>query len=65
MTNPRETARKLLGRPPNPGSNEAKDRGCSCPVLDNFHGMGAFGDDESPLFWINEDCPLHGRKDDT
>jgi hypothetical protein len=23
---------------PNPGSDEAIDQGCSCPVLDNSHG---------------------------
>lgn len=51
----------------NPGSNEAVDKGCLCPVLDNCHGKGIF---DSPkgnfpsrgIFWINEDCPLHGIK---
>ena len=40
---------------PNPGSEEACAKGCKCPVLDNGHGRGP-----GP-FWINEDCPLHGR----
>lgn len=40
--------------PPNPGSDEALDQGCRCPVLDNSHGRGP-----GP-FWINGDCPLHG-----
>lgn len=25
---------------PNPGSDEAIDRGCTCPILDNAHGAG-------------------------
>lgn len=43
---------------PNPGSNEAVEKGCTCPVLDNAHGKGARGDPD--LFWINKDCPIHG-----
>lgn len=39
---------------PNPGSDEALELGCTCPVLDNGHGRGA-----GP-FWINEGCPVHG-----
>ena len=39
---------------PNPGSDEAIDQGCACPVLDNGHGRGP-----GP-FWINVYCPLHG-----
>lgn len=41
---------------PNPGSNEAIKLGCTCPVLDNGHGKGAW---DSKSFWISEDCPLH------
>lgn len=41
---------------PNPGSDEAIERGCTCPVLDNGHGRINGG--EGP-FWINEGCPLH------
>ena len=40
-----------------PGSVEAVDIGCTCPVLDNHYGKG-FGD--PPLFWISGDCPIHG-----
>lgn len=60
------------GRPdqdiPNPGSTEAVAAGCTCPVVENGHGKGAYGGaalDEnggSPLgamFWIAEGCPLH------
>jgi len=42
---------------PNPGSTEALAQGCTCAVLDNYHGRG-FGN--PPQFWISEDCPLHG-----
>lgn len=45
---------------PAPGSKEAIDAGCSCPVLDNRHGLGyphpVTGE---PVYWINEWCPLH------
>jgi len=42
---------------PNPGSKEAQDKGCTCPILDNHYGQGV-GD--PPQFWMNGDCPLHG-----
>ena len=42
---------------PNPGSNEAIDQGCTCPVLDNCHGNMPDGN-----YWITEDCPLHGTR---
>lgn len=43
----------------NPGSDEAKDQGCKCPVIDNAYGRGR-GDG---TFWITQGCPLHdGRK---
>lgn len=42
---------------PNPGSDEAIELGCTCPVLDNGHGHGAYG--QTDLFWNNGDCPLH------
>ena len=44
---------------PNPGSDEALDQGCTCPVLDNGHGRGV-GDPDSPWFWTARDCPIHG-----
>jgi hypothetical protein len=49
---------------PNPGSNEAIDAGCTCPVLDNGHGKGSgFRTIEGePAFWIAIGCPLHGAK---
>ena len=42
---------------PNPGSDEALDQGCTCPVLDNGHGRGRFGDGEQFIYSL--DCPVH------
>jgi hypothetical protein len=42
---------------PNPGSNEALDQGCTCPVIDNQNGKGSY---KSEGFIINGDCPIHG-----
>jgi len=44
----------------NPGSDEALDNGCLCPVLDNGHGKRRDG-----LFWMNADCPIHSIKNHT
>lgn len=48
-----------------PGSKEAINKGCLCPILDNNNGEGAWGTQNKPdsekLFWINSDCPLHGK----
>jgi hypothetical protein len=48
----------------NPGSDEAIEQGCTCPVLDNAHGRGYLGGMRSPegnpLFVMSADCPLHG-----
>lgn len=43
---------------PNPGSDEAIEQGCLCPVLDNGHGKGWYG--KPDVFVMSEDCPLHG-----
>lgn len=52
----------------NPGSPEALAAGCECPILDNGHGIGAYGGAISKpgspwkkAFWINSACPLHGE----
>lgn len=54
---------------PKPGSQEAVDLGCTCPVIDNHHGAGMPMLDKSGgrsvAFWISADCPLHGIKDGT
>jgi hypothetical protein len=49
---------------PFPGSDDAIDQGCLCPVLDNCHGKGfPVTTDEGELqiaYWMNNECPLHG-----
>ena len=52
---------------PTPGSDEAVEQGCLCPVLTNGHGLGVYGGwatDEhgNSQFWVVADCPLHGVK---
>lgn len=45
---------------PTPGSEEAKERGCRCPILDNVRGQGRTTRDGDVLYWVTSDCPLHG-----
>lgn len=40
---------------PNPGTQEAQDKNCICPVIDNHYGKGR-GDGN---FIYSMDCPLH------
>jgi hypothetical protein len=49
---------------PSPGSPEAVDAGCTCPAMDNAHGVGCGyrDDDGQPLFWIAAECPLHAEE---
>ncbi len=49
--------RKELQAHPTPGSDEAIEQGCSCPVLDNGHGAGIGGGQ----YWIGGNCPMHGH----
>ncbi len=45
---------------PNPGSREARERGCVCPVIDNQHGRGyRFVEGREPEFVTIVGCPLH------
>lgn len=39
----------------NPGSVDAVNQGCACPILDNNCGKG-LGHNR---FWISGDCTLH------
>ena len=53
--------------PLNPGSDAAIVQGCTCPILDNGHGIGWRGGAKDPetgetLFVMHFDCPLHGFK---
>lgn len=42
-----------------PGSEEARDEGCTCPVLDNpYHGIEG-------QYVTSFDCPLHGPKNES
>ena len=50
---------KKLQKPPTPGSDEARELGCSCPVLDNSRGGGYMG--VSGIYCVRQDCPLHGE----
>ena len=53
---------------PSPGSPEAIDRGCMCPILDNHHGVGfrLLSEPGVTYFYYTEGCPLHkvGTADD-
>lgn len=42
-----------------PGSAEAREQGCNCPVLDNHRGRGIEIDGRR-MFFYREDCPVHG-----
>jgi hypothetical protein len=44
---------------PNPGSGEAVELGCTCPVIDNHYGEGFPWIEGGHSWWINADCPLH------
>jgi hypothetical protein len=48
---------------PNPGSDEAVKRGCTCPRMDNCRGAGVYGDGEKNGWWISEGCHLHASKE--
>lgn len=46
-----------------PGSVEAQKAGCTCPVIDNYHGKGHFGDSDKYGFVVSGSLPgaLAGR----
>jgi hypothetical protein len=46
-----------MNKVPNPGSEKARNKGCTCPVIDNHYGRGYCGDGE--MFIYNMDCPIH------
>lgn len=48
---------------PNPGSIEAGEQGCICPVIDNGYGRGLYTDKNGVTrFFYREDCPLHAEE---
>jgi hypothetical protein len=43
-----------------PGSYRAGVHGCTCPVLDNHYGDGAYiNQDGDKMYYISADCELH------
>jgi len=52
-----------FGEVPPPGSDEALLLGCSCPVMDNYHGQGWFAHGERQ-FMVAMDCPLHSPENE-
>ena len=58
----------MENKPPPPGSNEAIELGCRCPVMDNRYGAGAYIKDNEPIFWYSLDCNIHypeNKKEDS
>ena len=52
--------KKTIKKVPNPGSPEAVEAGCLCPVLDNHYGKGVgAGKRDASLFWYSDACPVH------
>jgi hypothetical protein len=52
---------------PKPGSKEAIEAGCKCPVIDNHHGEGIpmVHPDTQEIqraYWMDADCIIHGVK---
>jgi hypothetical protein len=47
---------------PNPGTEEAIQQGCTCPVMDNHYGQGRPNGQGGVEFWYNENCLIHGFK---
>jgi len=47
----------IKAKVPNPGSDEAIELGCTCPVLDNGHGDEELG--KTRGFWISGNCEIH------
>ena len=42
---------------PSPGSQEALDQDCICPVIDNYYGEGYMG--QPGIFVYNMECLVH------
>lgn len=50
------TATFVLGAP---GTKQAQENGCVCPVMDNHYGRGWGGDGATYGWVVNGDCRLH------
>jgi len=51
----------MSGRP-NPGSNEAVEDGCLCPIVENNYGQAE--PDGDGMWWIDARCPVHPPRPD-
>ena len=49
---------------PNPGSEEAQEQGCICPVEDNNYGEGFKWGNNQKCFWMTDGCPLHDNSEE-
>lgn len=47
-----------------PGSEGARARNCNCPLIDNHHGRGRYGDGAKFGWFVRTTCPLHGDASD-
>lgn len=59
MINPGTPMNAGTPRDPKPGSEAAAKQGCTCPVLDNGHGLGRWGEGDKYGWYTAGDCPLH------
>lgn len=48
-----------MDKTPTPGSKEAIEQGCICPVMDNNYGEGYMG--QEGVFIYSTGCPVHGE----
>lgn len=48
---------------PNPGSDDAVKKGCTCPIFDNNHGrFPPYTHEGVGEWWYDASCPLHVTK---
>lgn len=55
----KKTLPKKIKTIPNPGSDDAIDLGCTCPVMDNGHGKGSYWGPNT--FIYSGSCKLHNE----
>lgn len=50
---------------PPPGSAQALQQGCRCPVIDNHYGRGAYGgvrdENGDVVYVLSMSCPVHSE----
>ena len=54
------TIKLMTNKIPDPGTEEAIEMGCICPVMDNEYGRGWHG--QEGVFIYNSGCPVHEQK---